>query len=646
MTTVAPRAATSAMKTPSILTLLCLAAQPLLAAEPAKTAEPRSSRVLLQEALFAEEAERDLEKASAGYTEILEQFAMPRTLAATALYHLAEIRAKQNKKADAIALHQRLLAEFPKEEALAKLSRDRLAELGATAPAVAAGGAEAISAKETEELARLRRMVRDSPDLLEAPNDSTGETPLVLAASSGWAQAATFLLDHHVAINGRAGPWVPLHWAADNGRKRMVELLLERGADVNAVKQDGWTALQAAVNRNYLEVARVLLEHGAKTEVETDRNQRSTYKAGEGTPLVVAVRKGAVDLVKLLLEKGADANFASHDPELTPLGVAAETGSLELVKLLLEYKANIDRPQQSKTPLIVATLNNRVEVVKLLLKSGARVDPADDTGATALHYAAAAAEPLVELLLAAGASPKAVTKTGLTPLHFTVLPWSSVRQANSNLQMEGGPSQRLPIASMPKVWDELVARGGELNAVDDRGYSLLHFACGVSELPISALDQLIRKGADPELKAKDGSLPFWFSPQRDALEQALLFPKLVKKQAVTVLDRDNRLLGRGQTYEPATDAPEPPTWEMVLKKATGVALRPTWKVRLYRADAEGHVKEAGSAEGQMTPVKAAGLPKLQWGDVVVVSSGEAVILPPTGALSDPARRLRVINARQ
>src|SRR4051794_38169741 len=99
------------MKLCFLLTALCLAARPLIAAEPAKTAEPRSPRVMLQEALFAEEAERDLEKASAGYSELLVQFETQRTLAATALFRLAEIRAKQKKTAEAVALHQRLLAE-------------------------------------------------------------------------------------------------------------------------------------------------------------------------------------------------------------------------------------------------------------------------------------------------------------------------------------------------------------------------------------------------------------------------------------------------------------------------------------------------------------------------------------------------------
>lgn len=154
------------MKLSLVLTACCLAALPLHAGEPA--AQLRSPRVMLQEALFAEEAERDLEKASAGYAEMLEQFATQRTLAATALSRLAEIRAKQKKTPEAIALHQRLLAEFPKEEALVKLSRDRLAELGAAVPIVAAGGAEPISAKEAEELARIQKAVKNSPDLLGA----------------------------------------------------------------------------------------------------------------------------------------------------------------------------------------------------------------------------------------------------------------------------------------------------------------------------------------------------------------------------------------------------------------------------------------------------------------------------------------------
>ena len=138
-----------------------------------------------KEGLFEEEANRDLEKAATAYETLASQYDSQRALAATALYHLAEIRARQGRQAAAVALYQRVLTEFPAMETLAKLSRDRLTAVGAAVPPAATGATTAPTQEEADELARIREMAKNSPDLLNSAQD---ELPLNRAAGQRLAR--------------------------------------------------------------------------------------------------------------------------------------------------------------------------------------------------------------------------------------------------------------------------------------------------------------------------------------------------------------------------------------------------------------------------------------------------------------------------
>ncbi|HET6408405.1 MAG TPA: ankyrin repeat domain-containing protein, partial [Chthoniobacteraceae bacterium] len=229
-------------------------------------AEPRQ---LLQEGLFEEEANRNLDKASTAYEALIQSFDKDRQYAATALFRLAEIRTKQNRKEEALALFQRVLAEFANIDPVARISRERIVALGGSAAPLPAVDAS-IGEKESAEIARLRDLVKNSPDLLNSPKD--GVTPLAQIAHEGWLKAATFLLDQGADINDSRVNVPPLHRAAGEGRKAMVELLISRGANVNLIDGPGRTALEVAAEYSRNEVARVLLDHGAKPDVPTLRS--------------------------------------------------------------------------------------------------------------------------------------------------------------------------------------------------------------------------------------------------------------------------------------------------------------------------------------------------------------------------------------
>src|SRR5206468_2635385 len=117
--------------TMKLLALLLLITSPLLqASDPAGAPGSDSLRTLLQQGFFEEEANRDLDKAAAAYEAVASRYEAQQAMAATALYRLANIRARQGHSSDAATLYNRVIAEFPKQDALTKLSREQLAKLG------------------------------------------------------------------------------------------------------------------------------------------------------------------------------------------------------------------------------------------------------------------------------------------------------------------------------------------------------------------------------------------------------------------------------------------------------------------------------------------------------------------------------------
>ncbi len=95
---------------------------------------------------------------------------------------------------------------------------------------------------------------------------------------------------------------------------------------------------------------------------------------GDGTPLVAAVRTQNMELVKLLVNKGANVNYAIKG-DGSPLIEAARTGQLEIVRYLLAQNADVNVYLESdETPLIQAAWNGHLPVVRYLVDHGAEVN--------------------------------------------------------------------------------------------------------------------------------------------------------------------------------------------------------------------------------------------------------------------------------
>jgi len=120
--------------------------------------------------------------------------------------------------------------------------------------------------------------------------------------------------------------------AALEGDGDQVNKLLEAGTQVNAMDQDGHTALMFAAFNGHSEIVLALLERGAGVS-RRDLMGR--------TALLYASTGPFPETVKILLDNGAEPNIIDSDEHFTPLMHAAAEGNLDVVKILLEYKADL-----------------------------------------------------------------------------------------------------------------------------------------------------------------------------------------------------------------------------------------------------------------------------------------------------------------
>ncbi|MBS0204831.1 MAG: ankyrin repeat domain-containing protein [Planctomycetes bacterium] len=171
----------------------------------------------------------------------------------------------------------------------------------------------------------------DPVEELEQPKT----TSLMQAASEGNLNDVKFHLRRDPEALHRSNDFgmTPLHLAADKGQDRVVEILLQAGADVNVPNANVQaTPLQYAATGGFVQAVRVLLDANA--------NVNATDSVGR-TPLMWAASKGQESVVKLLLERGADAN------QTTPAGWTAlkyaEQGMHSQVAALLRQHAPPDR---------------------------------------------------------------------------------------------------------------------------------------------------------------------------------------------------------------------------------------------------------------------------------------------------------------
>jgi len=164
-----------------------------------------------------------------------------------------------------------------------------------------------------------------------------------------------------------------LHWAARFDSVESAKVLIEYGADVNAVNRHGETPLHQCSRFDAVSTAQMLLRKKANVNARDD---------ADWTPLHLASNYDNPKVVRVLLRKGAFVN-AKTDEDRTALHWAVVLGNFEVVKVLLDFNANTDAVDDSgRTPLHHAAARGAFDIVEVLIDAGASTSIKDKDGET------------------------------------------------------------------------------------------------------------------------------------------------------------------------------------------------------------------------------------------------------------------------
>ncbi len=364
-----------------------------------------------------------------------------------------------------------------------------------------------------------------------------GVAPLSLACTNASAAMLIKLLEAGADPNAKGSSVPPLLTCARTGNVEAVRALIARNANVNTREPlRDQTPLMWAVAQKHVDVARVLIDHGADvrarsriTRVLVNRaNPTDIYTAvvgtvsqGGSTPLLFAARQGDVESASLLLASGANVNDLLPDGT-SALTVAAHGNHTALARLLLDRGANPNVIGSGYTALHAAVLRGNPDIVKSLLARGAFVNsriqhgtpttrgsqefflPEALTGATPVWLAGKFLEPdIMRLLLERGADPSLTLQDGTTILMAAAGVGSQTKlfDRRERIALLRDSDEPLAVGAVAL----LVERGADVNRSNEVGETALHGAAKMNYPVVARM--LAERGARLEPRNKKGETP-------------------------------------------------------------------------------------------------------------------------------------------
>ena len=256
-------------------------------------------------------------------------------------------------------------------------------------------------------------------------------TPLHMAAKYGDEAATNVLIEHGANMEAHSSSgYTPLHIAAAKHQEPVIRLLLDKGANIKTTnKFDATIVLTAISGPNFenrsdlmdclptkadptaarLSVVQLLLDRGVDLEAVD-------YYGW--TALSWAVDQNQIATVQLLLEREANVFAVDEEYGRTALGTAQSRGYTEISNAIYEKALKVNPKKEQKLLRSEVEMSHE-EAVRWLLAKGIDMDEVDDDGLTNLHIAAAEGQTnIVELLLQLGADPL-TSPMGKTPLDIS-----------------------------------------------------------------------------------------------------------------------------------------------------------------------------------------------------------------------------------
>lgn len=296
-------------------------------------------------------------------------------------------------------------------------------------------------------------------------------------------------LNSYFGLNGQT-PAVKVFTAVKNNDIKDLKTLFDQGADPNSYDEDGDHLLMYAALYSSIDCMQLLIEKGCNVNARNGLDE---------TALMWAVHD--LEKMKLLIQRGANVNAKAKTGNTALLIASIGHGKYDAIKLLLDNGADPSALNNKKeNALIRAALFGDTATISLLLSKGIDVDATTADSSTALFNATLNANrPVIFQLLERGADPDKICFFGLTPLTGAVL------------------------FSDPESIKAILKRSKKVNARDAGGNTVLMYAGYREQDNVDVVQALLDKGADVNLKARDGATALsWASKKGNTATVALL----------------------------------------------------------------------------------------------------------------------------
>ncbi|OXU26811.1 hypothetical protein TSAR_005042 [Trichomalopsis sarcophagae] len=355
-------------------------------------------------------------------------------------------------------------------------------------------------------------------------------------------------LQNGVEVNGcipfnqsGLGSFTALHYAAHNNCYQVTELLLNNGANVNAITRENWTPLMFAVTFGFTDTVELLLARGADVSIRSSQGLTAIHYAFNSKRRIdalidlllsyapklinpttpwglshfhIACARGNLSVIEAFIENKVDINAkvdfkSSKYPGYSPLHFAIEFTRLHVVDVLIKNRATLNlKDMRGMTPLHLACLQNYRTLIVMLNEQIMRIS---EEAIRIWRHSCDDVVRIVELLLFYNADVNIKDDVKATPLYYA---FGTEKLKDSIIMMTAGgyaaieKSIMIPLnTSQEKIAEMIIKEGADVNSLQMKARTPLHNAC----IFTSACKCLLKADCQINALDSDGNSPLFLA---------------------------------------------------------------------------------------------------------------------------------------